>query len=347
MTSLHDDTDNGEAIEEGPLPETIGFRFAMIPEALVYDGAVSDGAVRLFAALLRHGMDPKSCYPSNERLCELLGKTERTVQRLKSELQAAGWIEVVTRHRPDGGRTSNGYRLYSSPYGRGGDKNDGPAKDGGASPVRNGGGGDARNGGEKRAITNESQKNENPPVVPPEGGQADGQLFEPPKPSHKAKRKRSREMDPWMLQAFEKFWNRYRVMTGKGGVGQKGGARTAYALVVECYADVAEIERQLTNYQAARDLYTARTGEPCYLMAAPKFLKTGREDFDHEWILEEVEARWSAGRPLTRIDPVDSVSPPPIVKRHDDLWAQWSRADRPTRQRLLDTAQRRTLEQVA
>lgn len=343
MTSLHEDGDNSQAIEEGPLPETVGFRFAMIPEALVYDEAVSDGAVRLFAALLRHGMDPKSCYPSLERLAELLGKTDRTIRRQIRELESAGWVEVVTRHRPDGGQTSNGYRLYSAPYGR----KSGPDTDDPPSPDTDVPLGPDTDVPLKRARNNESQKNENPPVVPPEGGQPDGQLFEPPKPSRKAKRKRSREMDPWMAQAFEKFWARYRVMTGKGGVGQKGGARTAYADVVESYADVAEIDRQLTNYQAARGLYTARTGEPCYLMAAPKFLKTGREDFDHEWILEEVEARWSAGRPLTRIDPVDSVSPPPIVKRHDDLWAQWARADRPTRQRLLDTAQRRTLEQVA
>lgn len=92
------------------------YRFAQIPEALVYDTRLPDGAVRLYAALHRHGSDPTNCYPSYQRLGALIGKSPRSIPKLVDQLATLGWIEVVHRYDQTGQR-SNGYRLLTNPEG--------------------------------------------------------------------------------------------------------------------------------------------------------------------------------------------------------------------------------------
>lgn len=92
----------------------IEHRPAQVPGDLLYDPALTDGAVRLYGALYLHGSDPSNCYPSYARLGDLIGKSPRSIPKLVNELAAAGWIEVVRRVNSTG-QQSNGYRLHAAP----------------------------------------------------------------------------------------------------------------------------------------------------------------------------------------------------------------------------------------
>lgn len=94
-------------------PVTTDYRFAQIPQDLLYDPAMSAQAVRIYGVLMRHGSDPARCYPSHERLGQLIGVSERSVQRPLAELVKAGWIKKVRRTNKHGERTSDGYHVFS------------------------------------------------------------------------------------------------------------------------------------------------------------------------------------------------------------------------------------------
>lgn len=99
---------------ERPAHTTTAYRYAPIPEALLYDQTMSDKAIRIFGALMRHGLDPTSCYPSHARIGELIGCAPRSVQRPLRELEAAGWIERVRRTDPDTGqRITDGFHIHT------------------------------------------------------------------------------------------------------------------------------------------------------------------------------------------------------------------------------------------
>lgn len=99
--------DSAKTVRVDPTP------FAQVPEQLVYS-TLTDKAVRLWIALVRHGEDPSSCFPSERRLAGLIGCAPRSVQRPLRELEDAGWITRVTRL--DAGRqTTNGYHVHRAP----------------------------------------------------------------------------------------------------------------------------------------------------------------------------------------------------------------------------------------
>lgn len=99
---------------ERPVHTTTGYRYAPIPEALLYDVTMSDKAVRVYGALMRHGMDPSSCYPSHARIGDFIGCAARSVQRPLRELEAVGWIERVRRTDPDTGqRITDGFHVHT------------------------------------------------------------------------------------------------------------------------------------------------------------------------------------------------------------------------------------------
>lgn len=94
-------------------PVTSDYRYAPIPQDLLYDPSISAQAVRIYGVLMRHGSDPSRCYPSHERLGQLIGVSERSVQRPLAELVKAGWIKKVRRTNKHGERTSDGYHVFS------------------------------------------------------------------------------------------------------------------------------------------------------------------------------------------------------------------------------------------
>lgn len=93
---------------------TTDYRFAPIPEQLLYDHSMDPLAVRVYGVLMRHGQDPDSCYPSHARIAKLIGVSERSVARPLKDLANAGWITREFRTSAQG-RTSDGYHVRSTP----------------------------------------------------------------------------------------------------------------------------------------------------------------------------------------------------------------------------------------
>lgn len=93
---------------------TTDYRFAPIPEALLYDTAVDHLAVRVYGVLARHGMDPDSCFPSHRVIAERIGIAQRSVQRPLRALEERGWIARVERHNDRGDRISDGFHVYTA-----------------------------------------------------------------------------------------------------------------------------------------------------------------------------------------------------------------------------------------
>lgn len=91
------------------------YRFAPIPEALLYDPSITPLAVRVYGVLMRHGLDPASCFPSHERIGKLVGVSDRSIQRPCRDLEKAGWISRVRRRNDRGERTSDGYFVHTTP----------------------------------------------------------------------------------------------------------------------------------------------------------------------------------------------------------------------------------------
>lgn len=94
---------------------TTTYRFAPIPEDLLCDPDLSGTDIRVYGVLMRHGLDPASCYPSVARIAEMCNASESTVRRSISALETAGWVEVFGRAKDDGSQTSNAYRLHTTP----------------------------------------------------------------------------------------------------------------------------------------------------------------------------------------------------------------------------------------
>lgn len=91
-----------------------GYYFAPIPEALLYSSDLSDKAVRVYATLMRHGMDPEHCYPSHRRIAQLIGAAPRSIQRPIKELEEAGWIVRKPRYTDNGYRQTDGWFVRTS-----------------------------------------------------------------------------------------------------------------------------------------------------------------------------------------------------------------------------------------
>jgi len=137
--------------------ELDGFRFAMIPEAMIYSD-LSGTAIKVFGALLRHGVDPARCYPSHKRLAKLCRLSINTVRRSIGELEDGGWITILHRQDGNGGQTSNGYRVHSAP------KSDTPLPTDGQGPLPTGEYPPYPPVGDEREQLNESNLNETPPT---------------------------------------------------------------------------------------------------------------------------------------------------------------------------------------
>lgn len=90
--------------------------FAIVWDELIYDQKLSDKAVRLYAALWRHGSAQGTACPSVARLAQLLGCSDDKVQRAKKELVDAGYITVEKRYlqgaHANGSRQSDIIRLF-------------------------------------------------------------------------------------------------------------------------------------------------------------------------------------------------------------------------------------------
>ena len=94
---------------------TTDYRFAPIPEQLLFDPSIDTTAKCVYAVLLRHGMSPDDCYPSHKRIGDLLGMSARSIQRPLRVLEEAGWVLRSERHDDRGDRISDGFHVRTSP----------------------------------------------------------------------------------------------------------------------------------------------------------------------------------------------------------------------------------------
>jgi len=68
---------------------------------------LSSSARLLLRCLIDYLGNDDSCWPSVRRLADETGLSVRQCQRILRDLQAAGWITLESRFRPDGSQTSN------------------------------------------------------------------------------------------------------------------------------------------------------------------------------------------------------------------------------------------------
>lgn len=93
--------------------------FDPIPRDLRNDRRLTDGDVRLAAALIGYARNKADCWPSNARLASELGVTPRTIRNRLRRLEGAEWFRCIP---DDGNRTGRRillcWRLPEPPEGR-------------------------------------------------------------------------------------------------------------------------------------------------------------------------------------------------------------------------------------
>lgn len=95
-----------QAIPASPSPElwaefedqAMAEGFTMIPNVVIRNPDLSDGAVRLYGLLLSYAWQDGFCFPGQERLATECGKGVKAIYRHTKELEAADLISV--KHRP-------------------------------------------------------------------------------------------------------------------------------------------------------------------------------------------------------------------------------------------------------
>lgn len=132
-----------------------GYRFATVPEWVLFHAELQPVDVRVFGVLDRYANKAATAWPGLAKIGALAQCSEDTARRAIRRLEAVGAVTVEPGVDDAGRQTSNRYHLAAdAPMHKGGSS--------GATPV---GGTDARvEGGtaatQKRARRNESQKNE-------------------------------------------------------------------------------------------------------------------------------------------------------------------------------------------
>ncbi|QKY79805.1 helix-turn-helix DNA binding domain [Arthrobacter phage Bumble] len=114
---------NADEIADGPAGEPEDFApdettdsyFVMIP-LWVLDSA-SGEAIKLLGILSTYlNSNSRIVWPSRQTLAERLGKSRaESVDRYLQELSDLGALKIIKRYRPDGGQTSNAYRIVRNP----------------------------------------------------------------------------------------------------------------------------------------------------------------------------------------------------------------------------------------
>lgn len=86
-------------------------RFSVIPAAAVIDSRLSLRELSVLCAIGIHTDRNGWCYPSSERLGEMLGVSGGMVRQSVAALAKHGYVQIVGRRRDDGGQTSNAIRV--------------------------------------------------------------------------------------------------------------------------------------------------------------------------------------------------------------------------------------------
>jgi hypothetical protein len=81
--------------------------FTMVPNAVLLNGRLSNGAVRLYAQLAFYARQSDECWPGQARLANMMGASDRTIRTYLRELETVGLVKTQRR----GLRMTNVYTL--------------------------------------------------------------------------------------------------------------------------------------------------------------------------------------------------------------------------------------------
>jgi hypothetical protein len=89
--------------------------FGKLPEALLHDPNISDGAKVLYAHMhWRYGSNGQN-FEGQRSMAEMLGvKSRETIRKRIEELERADWIVVIRRHKERGQYVTNFYHVFES-----------------------------------------------------------------------------------------------------------------------------------------------------------------------------------------------------------------------------------------
>lgn len=88
-----------------------GGRFSIIPAHALDDKRLSGAALKVLCMIGTYGDKTGWCFPSHGEIAKRLDISRQAVQKQAAILQKLGYIETRPRHRGDGSRSSNEYRL--------------------------------------------------------------------------------------------------------------------------------------------------------------------------------------------------------------------------------------------
>lgn len=188
------------------MPEVRRSYWAQLPSEVRYSEELSSTAKLLYAELSALIGEDGYCWATNTYFAGVLGVSERTISRMISQMETAGFIRCEMAATDNGSER----RIYAGaffPGKRGIDKNV-YTPPGGLDKIVEG-------GLDKNVHPNSSRlyihDNTNPPIVPPEGGNAR---------ADSKKSRRTVSTPTWKPERFEKFWKAY-----PNGAGRKAAVR--------------------------------------------------------------------------------------------------------------------------
>lgn len=188
------------------MPEIRRSYWAQLPSEVRYSGELSSTAKLLYAELSALIGEDGYCWATNTYFAGVLGVSERTISRMITQMESAGFIRCEMAATDNGSER----RIYAGAFfpGRGGiDKNVYTPR-GGLDKIVEG-------GLDKNVHPHSSRlyihDNTNPPIVPPEGGNAR---------AGSKKGGRTVSTPTWKPERFEKFWKAY-----PNGAGRKAAVR--------------------------------------------------------------------------------------------------------------------------
>jgi len=79
------------------LNEALKHGFIQLPNYVLLDKELTDGAKLTFAMLLKYAWQEDSCFPGQERLAQDLGKKDRALRGHLQELKKRGFIDWKQR----------------------------------------------------------------------------------------------------------------------------------------------------------------------------------------------------------------------------------------------------------
>lgn len=188
------------------MPEIRRSYWAQLPSEVRYSEELSSTAKLFYAELSALIGEDGYCWATNNYFAGVLGVSERTISRMITQMESAGFIRCEMAATDNGSER----RIYAGAFfpGRGGIDKNVYTPPGGLDKIVEG-------GLDKNVYPNSSRlyihDNTNPPIVPPEGGNAR---------AGSKKGGRTVSTPTWKPERFEKFWKAY-----PNGAGRKAAVR--------------------------------------------------------------------------------------------------------------------------